>query len=104
MFGKQMIALQTRKKALLLESDLNRLRLLAEVNNLREFGGFAKKMKHLGRFGRWGWAVAPLVGVIVSFGVGRVPLAGGLLRRAVAAAPAFVRLWRMVSALVAEFR
>jgi hypothetical protein len=104
MFGKQMTALQTRKKALLLESDLNRLRLLADVNNLREMGGFAKKLKHLGRFGRWGWALAPLAGVIVALGVGRTPLAGGLLRKGLIAAPAFVRLWRMVSDLLGEFR
>lgn len=104
MFGKQIAALQTRKKALLLESDLNRLRLCAEVNNLRELGGFAKKLKHLGRIGHWGRALAPLVGIIVAFGTGRAPLAGSLLRRSLAAAPALVRLWRIASDFLAGFR
>lgn len=104
MFGEQITGLQTRKKALLLESDLNRLRLCAEVNNLREIGGFTKKLKYLGRFGELGRALAPLAAVIVAVGVGRTSLAGGLLRKAIVAAPAFIRLWRMVSDLMAEFR
>lgn len=98
-----MTALQTRKNALLLESDLNRLRLCAEVQNLREFAGFSK-LKHLGRFGGWKWTLASLVGVTVALGVGRTQLAGGLLRKALVAMPAFIRLWRMVSALLTEFR
>ncbi|HXC36151.1 MAG TPA: hypothetical protein VNV43_09775 [Candidatus Acidoferrales bacterium] len=104
MFGEQITALQTRKKALLLESDLNRLRLCAEVNNLREIGGFTKKLKYLERFGGLGRALAPLAAVIVAVGVGRTSLAGGLLRKALVAVPAFIRLWRMVSDLMAEFR
>jgi hypothetical protein len=101
MFGKQMIALQTRKKALLLESDLNRLRLRAEVNNLREATNFSK---HLSRFGSWGRVLAPLTSVVLALGVGRFGFAGGLLQKALIGVPALMRLWRTVSALFAEFR
>jgi hypothetical protein len=96
-----MIALQTRKEALLLESDLNRLRLRAEVNNLRELANFSK---HLHRFGSWGKVVAPLAAVVVALGVGRSMVARGLLRKAVVAVPALIRLWRTVSAFMAGFR
>jgi hypothetical protein len=99
-----MMALRARKKALTLESDLNRLRLRAEVNNLWEAGAFARKLKFVGRFGKWGWALVPLAGVIGALGLGRSSMAGGVLGRALAAAPAFMRLWRTVSALLAEFK
>ena len=104
MFGKQMTVLQMRKKALLLESDLNRFRLRAEWNNLREIGGFAKKLKHLGRFGAWPWALVSLAGVAAALGLGRSVLAGGILRKALEAAPVLVRLWRTLSAVLAEIR
>ena len=104
MFGKQMMALQMRRKALLLESDLNRLRLRAEWNNLREFGGFAKRLKQLGRFGAWPWALAALGGIAAALGLGRSVLAGGILRKALAGAPALIHIWRTVSALWEEFR
>jgi hypothetical protein len=104
MFGKQMMALQMRKKGLLLESDLNRLRLRAEWNNLRELGGFATKLKKLGRFGMWPLALGSLGGIAAALGLGRSVLAGGILRKILAGAPALIRLWRTVSALLAEFR
>ena len=104
MFGRQMMALQARKKALLLESDLNRLQLRAEWSNLREFGGIARKLKQLGRFGIWPWALASVAGVAGALGLGRSVLAGGILRKAIVGAPALIRLWRTVSALLAEFR
>lgn len=97
MFGKQMIALETRKKALLLESELNRLRLRAEMNNLRELANFSK---HLPRFASWGRALAPLAGVVATFRMGRSMIGGGILRKAMMAAPALMHLWRNVSALL----
>ena len=99
-----MMALQARKKALLLESDLNRFRLRAEWNNLREFGGFVKKFKYLGRFGAWPWALTSLAGVAAALGLGRSVRAGGVLREALAVAPALVRMWRALSAILAEFK
>jgi hypothetical protein len=104
MFGKQIAALQTRRKALLLESDLNRLRLRAELNHLREMTSFAKSLGHLGRFGGWARGLGPVAGVLVALAVGRASLAGGLVRKALATAPALIRLWRMFSALLADFR
>jgi len=99
-----MMALQMRKKALVLESDLNRLRLRAEWNNLREFGGIAKKLKQLGRFGMWPWALASLAGIAAALGLGRSVLAGGIVRKVLTGAPALIRLWRTLSALLAEVR
>lgn len=96
-----MMALEMRKKALLLESDLNRLRLLAEVNNLREAVSFSKR---LSRFASWRTVLPPLGAIIVALSAGGSIFAGGLLRKAVVAAPAFVRLWRTFSALLGEFR
>ncbi|MGH7939743.1 MAG: hypothetical protein ACREFR_01565 [Limisphaerales bacterium] len=99
-----MKALETRKRALQLESDLNRLRLRAELNNLRELCGFAKKFKPLARFGAWPWALASLTGIAAALGLGRSVLAAGLLRKAMAAAPVLIRLWRTVSSILADFR
>jgi hypothetical protein len=104
MFGKQMIALQTRKQALLLESDLNRLRLNAEMNNLREITNFSKRLGPLGRLGGWGWILAAVAGVATTFGLGRTVLGGAVLRKALTAAPALIRLWRTFSEMLAQFR
>ena len=96
-----MIELQTRKEALLLESELNRLRLVAEMSNLR---GMASFSKHLPRIGSWRSVLPPLAGVVMALGAGRSILAGGLLRKILVAAPEFIRLWRTVSAFWAGFR
>ncbi|HEY1786974.1 MAG TPA: hypothetical protein VGJ73_02405 [Verrucomicrobiae bacterium] len=99
-----MIALQTRKKALLVESNLNRLRLQAEMNNLREAASFSKRFKHLGRFGEMAGMLAPLAAAVATFGLGRASLAGGILRKTLVAAPALVRLWRTVSSMLGRFK
>jgi hypothetical protein len=101
MFGNQMMALEERKKALLLESDLNRLRLLAEVNNLREAANISK---YITRLSVWGTVLAPLASLIVSLGAGRLKSAGGLLQKAIVAAPVVIRLWRRVSTALSDLR
>lgn len=101
MFGKQMIALQTRKQALLLESDLNRLRLRAEFNNLQESTGFVKNLR---RFGSWASFLVPAAGVIVALVLKRSSMAGGLLRLVLAGAPEWIRLWRSFRRLLSELK
>jgi len=101
MFGKQMSALQTRKEALLLESNLNRLRFRAELNNLREAAGFLRRLR---RFGSWASVLGPVAGIIVTLVLKRTFPAGGLLRKALAGAPGLIRLWRSLSTFLAELR
>ena len=101
MFGKEMSALQSRKEALLLESDLNRLRLRAEFNNLREGASILNRLR---RFGSWASVLGPVAGIIVTLVLKRTFPAGGLLRKALAGAPGLVRLWRGVSTLLTELR
>ena len=102
MFGKQMTALQTRKQALLLESDLNRLRLRAELSNLRESTRFGKNL--LLRFGSWTSLLIPVAGVIVTLVLRRSSVVGAILRKTLVSMPPLIRLWRTVSSLLAEFR
>ncbi|HTV39527.1 MAG TPA: hypothetical protein VMF08_03055 [Candidatus Sulfotelmatobacter sp.] len=101
MFGKQITELQTRKQALLLESDLNRLRLRAEFNNLREGANFLKRLR---RFGSWTSMLGPVAAVIITIVLKRSFPGAGLLRKALAGAPELIRLWRSLSMLLAELK
>jgi hypothetical protein len=101
MFGKQITELQTRKRGLLLESDLNRLRLRAELNNLREGFGFLKRLR---RLGSWTSVLGPVAGIIVTLILKRTFPGGGLLRKALAGAPGLVQLWRSLSTMLAELK
>lgn len=101
MFGKQIIELQTRKQALLLESDLNRLRLRAELNNLREGASFLKRLR---RIGSWTSILGPVAGIIVTLVVKRTFPTAGLFRKVLAGAPELVQLWRSFSTLFAELK
>jgi hypothetical protein len=93
MAGKQITALQLRKKALMLESDLNRLRLRAEIEQLHEAADITRNLKMLGeRIGRWGTVLAPLAGL--AFGLRGSSEGGGFLRKTLALAPTLIRLWR----------
>ena len=99
MAGKKMTALELRKKALLLESDLNRLRLRAELQQLREATDLTQQLKHLPqRFGLWGKALVPLAGIVAAFGLRRAAARGGLVGTIVSMAPSVIRLWRAFSA------
>jgi hypothetical protein len=101
MFGKQMMALEARKQALLMESDLNRLRVRAEFNNLRESVNFSKRLSGLTS---WRRVLPPLAAVVMTLGAGGSIFAGGLLRKVVVAGPAVAQLWRTFSALLANLR
>lgn len=98
MAGKQMTALEARKKALLLESELNRLRLLGEIEQLREATDLTRNLKGIGqRLGPWALALAPLAGVALARGLGRFSGGGGILSKTLAVAPGLIRLWRAFS-------
>ncbi len=94
-----MTALQLRKKALLLESDLNRLRLRADIEQLHEATSIAGNLKHLGeRIGPWVKTIAPLAGLAAAFSFGKASGGGGgFFRKALVLAPPLIRLWRTFS-------
>ena len=95
MVGKQMTDLQLRKTALLLESDLNRLRLRAELQQLREATDVVANLKALPRrLGPWAMAIAPLAGIVAALGLRRSSPGSGLFRAALGLAPSLIRLWR----------
>ena len=90
-----MTALQLRKKALLLESNLNRLQLRAEIEQLREAADWTKNLHGLRqRLGPWALALAPLAGVAAALGFRRSAADGSILQKTLAIAPALIRLWR----------
>ena len=94
-----MTDLQLRKKSLLLESNLNRLRLRAELQQLREATDVVANLKALPRrLGPWTLALAPLAGIVAALGLRRSS-AGGLLQGTLALAPALIRLWRAFSTM-----
>jgi hypothetical protein len=94
MAGKQITELQLRKKALLLESNLNRLRLRAEIAQLHEATEWVKNLHGLRqRLRPWAVALAPLAGVAAALGLRRSST-GGLLQKTLVIAPALIRLWR----------
>jgi hypothetical protein len=95
MTGSEMKTLQLRKQALLLESDLNRLRLRAELGQLREAADLTSNLKRLAeRIGPWAMTLAPLAGIVAALGLRRREAGGGFLRKAFNVAPALIRLWR----------
>jgi hypothetical protein len=93
-----MTELQLRKKTLLLESDLNRLRLRAELAQLREATDVGAHLKALPqRLGPWAMALAPLAGIAAAIGLRRSSPRAGFLQSALALAPELMRLWRTFS-------
>jgi hypothetical protein len=99
MAGKEMTALQLRKKALLLESDLNRLRLRADIEQLHEATDITRNLRNLGeRIGPWIKTLAPLAGIMAAFSLRRRSSeGGGFFQKALALAPVLIRLWRAFS-------
>jgi len=100
-----MIALQLRKKTLLLESDLNRLTLHAEWQRLHEATRWTGYLKET-RLGIGAWALAlamaPLAGAAVVLGLRRVLRGGHWWIKALAAVPSIIQLWRSAVARSSE--
>jgi hypothetical protein len=90
-----MTALQLRKQILLLESDLNRLRLHAECERLREAVGWVSRIKEArGQIAPWALLLAPPASVALALRLRRSASCGGFLSQAIELAHALIRLWR----------
>jgi hypothetical protein len=82
-----MTALQLRKKALVLESELNRLAVQAECQRLREATGWLSLITGA-------QSLIRLAGVALTFHLRRPASADGFLSRALRLAPSLIQLWR----------
>ena len=85
-------ALQLRKQALLLESDLNRLTLRAECKRLLTAAGWVQELRR--QIKPWALVLAPLAGVALVLGLRRSKSGAGLLAKALVIAPSLIELWR----------
>lgn len=96
MYGnKQMTELQLRKRALLLESDLNRLMLHGACNRLGHVGSRAGPLKGLqGHIGPWALRLAPLAGMTLVLGLRRRSRWFSSLSQVIAFFTPFIRYWR----------
>ena len=85
-----MKVLELRKETLLLESDLNRLTLHAELERL---GAAAHEFKQ--RITPWALMLAPVAGLTIARRWRRASGSGtGLMTKVLALAPTLIRLWR----------
>lgn len=93
MFGRAEIKrLQMHKRALLIESSMNRLTLLAEWQNVRDRTAWVNDTAHICRqFRPWLLLAAPLAGVLAAQAVR--PTAGGILSRLLSALKWIQPLW-----------
>ncbi len=95
MFGRQVTELELRKKALLLESEHNRLRLLSEVEQLRRTSivpGLLEGVRS--KLGPWALPVSALAGIVFAMRGRRSAYGEGFLGTALAVVPPLVKLWR----------
>jgi len=84
-----MKALELRKKTLLLESDVNRLTLHAELERLSDA---AHELKQ--RITPWALVLAPVAGLTIARRWRRTSGGVGLMPKVLALAPTLIRLWR----------
>ena len=104
MFGREEIAeLQLRKRALVIESDLNRLALRTEWQHVRDALGW---VNHVAGFWRqanpWLVLLAPLAGVLTARTIGGE---GGVFSRLLGMLkwiPPLVTIWRSLMGVPAE--
>jgi hypothetical protein len=90
-----MTALQLRKKTLLLESDLNRFTLHAELERLREVAGWVNRIQDARQqIAPWALVLTPLAGVALASGLRRSRSGTGFLARALEIAPLLIQIWR----------
>jgi hypothetical protein len=95
MFGQQIAELELRKKVLLLESGQNRLRLRAELQQLRGSLSFVESIASVGgKLGPWGLALGAAAGLAGAAGLSGSFRSTGILGRVMELAPVALRLWR----------
>ena len=95
MFGRQIAELELRKKALLLESGQNRIRLRLDFQNLRSRTTLLESLASVViRLGPWGLTLGTVAGLLGAAGLRRAAGSTGILGRTLAAIPVAIRLWR----------
>jgi hypothetical protein len=103
MFGQQITELELRKKALLLESSQNRLRLRAEFQQLRSSMSFVESVTGaVGKLGPWALTLGAVAGLAGAAGLRSSLRSTGILGKALALAPVAIRLWRAFKTRSAE--
>ena len=99
MLGKTMTPLKLQKRTLVLESDLNRLTLQAELRHLHSARTWTSFIKHHGRgIAPWALAVAPLAGVVVALGARRTARLVGSATRVIRTTRNMFRTGRALTA------
>jgi|SRR5215469_18230599 len=95
MFGQQITELELRKKALLLESGQNRLRLRTDFQNLRSRTTLLESLAGAGvKLGPWAMTLGTVAGLLGAAGLRRAAGSTGILGRTMAVIPVAIRLWR----------
>jgi hypothetical protein len=86
-----MTAFKLHKRTLLVESDLNRLALRAEVQHLRAARKWMGFIQHPGRkLAPWALLLAPLAGVVLGLGIRRTARLFGSAVRVIKATRALI--------------
>jgi hypothetical protein len=94
-----MTALKLQKQSLLLESDLNRLAVRADLQYLRSAGtwvGFLQRAER--EIAPWGLVLAPLGGVVAALGLRRTVRLFGSVARVLRAARPMIHTGRGLAA------
>ncbi len=97
--SKEMRALQLRKRALLLESELNRLTLSTQFQNLPRWPGWTESLVNARRVaGPWLRVLAPVGGVVLALGICRASRLLVCFEKVATFVPPLIRIWRAVTA------
>jgi hypothetical protein len=95
MFRQQIAELELRKKALLLESAQNRLRLRTDFQNLRSRTTLLESLAGVGfKLGPWAMTLGTVAGLLGAAGLRRAAGSTGILGKTLSVLPVAIRLWR----------
>jgi hypothetical protein len=95
MFGRQITELELRKKALLLESAQNRIRLIEDFHQLRSRTTVLETLASAGsKLGPWAMTFGTVAGLLGAAGLRRASHSTGILGKTLAVVPVAIRLWR----------
>lgn len=95
MFGQQITELELRKKALLLDSAQNRIRLRSDFAQLRSQAAPLETLAGVGlKLGPWGLTLGAVAGLLGAAGLRNAVGGTGILGKTLAVVPVAMRLWR----------
>src|SRR5262249_27727436 len=95
MFGRQITELELQKKALLLESSQNRLRLRSDFAQLRSRTTVLETLASAGsKLGPWAMTLGAVAGLLGAAGLRRASHSTGIVGKVLAVVPVAIRLWR----------